>query len=533
MFTKKSHIKSISSVVAAAIALSGCALQSDYVKPKVATEQNWSGKKEIAVDAKQIPTQSKWWLVLDDSAINELIDATYANNPTLDQAVARIDEARAQLGINKADYLPNVTVQGGVTRAKSGGVSGTTVATSQNTTASIGPQLSWELDLFGRVRSSVDVAENRLDARTADAENTKLVLGSQVANTVLDLRACQNSAKVYTNEISSRQKTLDLVRVKLNAGFVAPVEEANTQRDLSAAQVKLASQKEVCERNVNALVALSGKNRDEVLKSIAPLVSDNNAEAYMPTPPDAMPELPAKVLMSHPSIIAADRDAAAAWSDIGVAKADQYPRVDLAALFTGQWIRAAGSTINFTSWSIGPNIVGTLFDGGKLSSAVDASEARYRQEAANLQSVVRTTVEEVENALAAQKSTNDRVVFAKQSADAAKIAFTATEEGWKGGISSLLELEDSRRQLAIAQDSVISAARDNAKAWVGLVSATGNAITNIEPVEKETSATKATEVKSIEMKKEPSIETPKKEEIKSTEKPTIKVIKNDNATNIN
>jgi outer membrane protein TolC len=198
---------------------------------------------------------------------------------------------------------------------------------------------------------------------------------------------------------------------------------------------------------------------------------------FMPQPPAAAPALPAVVLAAHPSVISADREAAAAWAEIGVARANRLPRLNLAALLTGQWIRAAGSTLDFTTWSVGPSLTGTLFDGGAGAANVSAAQARYRQAVASLQGTLRTTVEDVENALAAQASAQDRTASAGEAAAAAHTTLEASEGQWKAGAVSLFELEDSRRQYASAQDAEISARRDRAQAWVALVKATGGAVT--------------------------------------------------------
>ena len=171
-------------------------------------------------------------------------------------------------------------------------------------------------------------------------------------------------------------------------------------------------------------------------------------------------------------------ETAAAWAEIAVARANRLPRLDLAAVLTGQWIRAAGSTLDFTTWSVGPSLSGTLFDGGAGKANVSAAEARYRRAAASLQGTVRSTVQEVENALAAQASAQARMETTRTAASAARTTLDATEAQWKAGAVSLFELEDSRRQFASAQDAEISARRDQAQSWVALVKATGATTTS-------------------------------------------------------
>lgn len=472
-----------------AVILTGCSLQPDYIAPASTPPDQWSPANKPQIGA---PVSAPaWWAELHDPAIDQFVESSFTHNPTLDKALARIDEARGQIGFNRADYFPTVTASGNIsednTRINGGNgganssVGATRAIIGDSRTSTIGPSLSWELDLWGRVRSSVEASERRLDARTADAESTKLSLAVQVANTVIDWRACAHAVEVDRKEIISRQKTLDLLEKKTRAGFTAEVDTARVSRDLAAAQGALATQQELCTRDVNALVQLTGIDRDAVLAVLAkPLPTSDPADTtatFMPVPPSATPQLPATVLLTHPSIVAADRDAAAAWADTGVARAEQLPKIDLTAALTYQWIRAAGSTLSLATWSLGPKFAATIFSAGKESSYVDTYKARYAQAAATLQETVRSTVKEVENALAAEQSAGARMEASQRSVTAAKVAFMATQAQWDMGMASLLELEDARRQYAAAQDNVITAARDRALAWVSLVNATANSIT--------------------------------------------------------
>ncbi|MCK4120442.1 efflux transporter outer membrane subunit [Ralstonia nicotianae] len=457
---------------AAALAIGGCTLQSGYVPPDMNGPNAWS--EASALQVKREPAaEDGWWRALGDPAVDMLIESALADSPTLSQAVARMDEARATLGVNSAAAAPTITASGSATRAKSQNTVGPATTLISNS-AAIGPALSWEVDLFGRIRNSVDAVRNRLDARTADAAAARLSLAADVANGVLSLRACDNSRAVLADDIAARERSLGLTRLRATSGFAPPSDVARAVSGIATVRTNLASQQEQCARQVNALVALSGKDASAVRQQV---LGAATTPAFMPQPPASAPELPATVLARHPSVIASNGEAAAAWAEIGVARADRLPRLDLAAVLTGQWIRAAGSTLNFTTWSIGPSLTGTLFDGGAGAANVSAAEARYRQSVASLRGTLRTTVEDVENALAAQTSAQDRAASAHEATDAAHTTLVAAEGQWKAGAISLFELEDSRRQYASAQDAEISARRDRAQAWVALVKATGGAVT--------------------------------------------------------
>ncbi len=417
-----------------------------------------------------------WWTALHDPAIDALAQSALADSPTLAQALARIDEARAALGSADAQRLPTLGASASLARARSLNTSGQGGSTSLSSSASVGPSVAWEIDLFGRVRLSRQAAQHRLDARSADAAGTRLALAADVAEGVLQLRACASTQRVLAEDKASRETTLALTRRRLQAGFVAPVDEARAVSGLAAVRVSLEAQAEQCARQVNALVALSGRPATAVRAWLAqPLPGSAGGDAVMPQPPTLQHELPATVLAEHPAVVAAARDADAARADIGVARAERLPRLDLSALLTGQWLHAAGSTLQATTWSLGPALSGSLFDGGSGAARVSAAEARYQGATAALRGALRSAAQDIENALAAAASADARAEPARQSVDAARTALTALQAQWQAGAVSLFELEDARRQFASAQDTAIAAARDRALAWVALVRATGQA----------------------------------------------------------
>ena len=331
----------------------------------------------------------------------------------------------------------------------------------------IGPSLSWEIDLFGRIRNSNDAAKSRLNARTADAQNARVVLASNVAKTVTDLRACYHSSLALETDTTSRKETLNLLSKKVGAGFSSKTEEDSARRDLALSSITLALQNERCENNVNALIALSGTDR-VTIQNLIKRPEREDIRLTIAEPPEFPANIEAISLRNYPSVSAAEFEADAAWADIGVAKAERLPKLDIAALLTGQWIRAAGTTIDFASWSLGSTVSATLFDGGRDAANIDASEARYRKAVAVLQGALRTAVQEAQDALASQQSANQRHESAVIAVEAGQSSLSANEALWKNGSISLLELEDSRRQLSTAQLELITAKRDRAVAWIML-----------------------------------------------------------------
>jgi len=451
----------LSPAVLAALALTGCATQAPYAAPATPTPESWS----VPIGDSPAPTVRAWWEALNDPAVDTLVGQALADSPTLAQAIARLDEARATLGASRAARAPAVDLAADLTRSRSPAGAGTG-DTQLSNAASVGAALGWEVDLFGRMRGSVEAARARLDARNADAQMARLSLAAQVTDTVLALRACDYAVAVQQRDIASRETTYDLTQRRFAAGFAPAADVARAASGLADARTLLASRDERCRRLVNSLSALTGLGPAEVRRA-AP------GTAPMPIAPDLRPQLPAIVLTAHPEVIAAEREVAAAWSQIGVARAERLPRLDLAAVLTGQWIRAGGSTLDFVTGAFGPGLSLPLIDGGVGRSNVAAARARYDGAVGVLRQAVRDTARDVEDALAAGGSAQLRLATTRDAVAAAEATLRATDAQWRAGAVSLFELEDARRQFAAAQDSAIAAARDAAQAWVALIRASG------------------------------------------------------------
>jgi len=480
--TDMPKMRIFAAAAAVALLLSACATQPAYSPPKQPVPADWENNphpgKRSAVAA-----NGQWWTQLGDPAIDSLVSSAFADNPTLAQAAARVDQAKAAAGVASAQRLPAVNGNASATRAQTQNTLGGSSTTMLESSSSVGADFSWEIDLWGRIRESVSAAQRRLDARTADAQGARLSLAAQVANTSLALRACAYSLQVRDADIASRETELTLTRKRRAVGYIAPSAEFSALTNLANARTARISQQEQCTRNVDALVALTGQSAAAVRRLLLPTASNADPQEssailddvahVMPTPPAMQPELPATVLRDHPSLVSAERLLAAAWSDIGVARAQRLPTISLSAMLSGNWLRAVGNSVNFTSWSAGPGLTVPLFDGGAGAANVDAATGRYREAAATLQSTLRTVVQNVEDALAFQTSAEERVKSSQDAVDAAQLSFRASQAQWRAGAISMFELEDIRRQRQTAEENFIAAKRDQGQAWISLMQATG------------------------------------------------------------
>ena len=434
-----------------------------------------------------------WWTGLHDPAVDALVAAALAGNPTLAEAAARVDQARAAVTIERAQGRPQVDLSASATRARTafGAQAGATTTVWQNS-AAIGPSLSWEIDLWGRVKETARAARSRLQARDADAADARLSIAAQVADSVLTLRASELLLRVRDADIASRESELLILRARVRRGSLAPADVATAESNLAAVRVDRITQEQVSRQTVDALVALSGRQASEVRSTVAMPVAARDSDptpapaptpslsmlsvattqtqlsALMPAAPAAVPGLPATVLLAHPSVVAAEREVAARWSEIGVARAERLPRLDLSAVLTGQWIRARGSSASFVTGSAGPGLSVPVLDGGEGRAGVVQAKAAYREAVATLDVTLRQAVRDIEDGLAAQDSAVRRVEQSRTAISAARLTLRANEARRRAGSIGAFELEDARRQLNRAQESAIGAARDRAQAWVEL-----------------------------------------------------------------
>ncbi len=340
--------------------------------------------------------------------------------------------------------------------------------------------------MWGRLRESTQAARSRLQARDADAADARLSVAAQVADSVLVLRASDLLLRVRDADIASRENELAIIRTRVRLGSIAPADAAAAESNLAAVRIDRIAQEQLSRQTIDALVALSGLPAAEVrsivsapltaegIASVAPAYASDDLAALMPSAPLAVPGLPATVLLAHPVVVAAEREVSARWSEIGVARAERLPRLDLTAVLTGQWISALGTSTSFVTGSAGAGLSGPLIDGGAARAEIIRAEASYREAVARLDVTLRQAVRDIEDGLAAQDSAVRRVEAARVAVSAARLTLRGSEARRRAGAIGAFELEDSRRQLNRAQESAIGAARDRAQAWVELIRRSGS-----------------------------------------------------------
>jgi outer membrane protein, multidrug efflux system len=416
----------------------------------------------------QLTALQSWWQQFNDPLLVQLIKAAQAVSPTLASATSRIEQSRATRVAAGAALLPTLDANASAVRGKQDFASGI------GSTASVGLQAAWELDLFGGRRAARDAAQARFDGAEAAWHDARVSVAAEVATTYTALRACEAQVEQTRADSLSRSETARLTGLSAKAGFEAPAGAALARASAAQGNALLTQRRAQCDLLIKGLVALAGIDEPTLRSQLAA------GQAKLPQPPQiVMASVPAQVLAQRPDLLNAERELVAASADVSQAQAQRYPRIGLAGSISAARFESGAFAQSGTLWSIGPVTVSLpLFDGGARRANVVAALARYDEAGALYRARLRTALREVEEALVALQSTADRDTDAQVATEGFAASFTATEARFKGGLASLFELEDARRSALQAQIALIDLQRERSTAWISLYRALGGGWSN-------------------------------------------------------
>jgi len=407
-----------------------------------------------------------WWRRFDDPAVAELIDLAEVGSPTLAKAAARINGARAALASSNADAWPSLNGSGSASRAKSTVSLGNTTITNLSTARSAGLDASWEIDLFGRIRSARESSQAQLEARVDDWHDARVSLAAEVADNYVQYRACRQLYRAYQQSAASYAQTAATTRAAVDAGMSAASDGFLAEASTASATATATQQNVMCEELVKSLVALTGAD-EPTLRGI---IDRPNAPAL--PEPDAfrVESVPADLVRQRPDLASSERGLAATYADIGQARAERFPSLSLSGSATISATNLAGPA---SGWSFGPSLSVPLFDAGKRKAAVDSAQASFDAQLATYRSAVITAIKEVEVAMVDLDGAARRSADSQRATEQFRLYERATEANWHAGLETLLTLEQARRSLTSAEITQIELQRDRVRSWIALYKALG------------------------------------------------------------
>jgi NodT family efflux transporter outer membrane factor (OMF) lipoprotein len=482
--------------------IAGCVVGPAYVKPRVNTPSAFKESSPAAyagADAgawqpaqpQDAALKGKWWEAFGEPELNALEEQLNINNQNIAQFFQNFMAARAQVGIARASYFPTLTAAPSASRTHSSGALGSGVANGSTTPGPGGTgtgsatssgavasssgstvntfqlpfDVSWEPDLFGRIRNTVRESRYAAQVSAADLENERLTEQASLAEFYFQLRGQDALQDLYNKTIEAQKTSLDLTRVLLETGIDSP-------EDVAQAEVTLA--------NTEAAAVGIATNRAIYEHAIATLIGKPASDFSMPikalsTPVPTVPvDIPSKLLQRRPDIAAAERTMAEANALIGVETAAYFPTLDLTA--SGGW-EAAAITSLFTAparfWSLGASASQTIFDGGLRRATIHQYTAQFNADVAAYRQTVLTAFQQVEDYVATVRVLSQQIERQKGAVDAAQRFLDIATSRYETGIDPYLNVITAETTLLTDQQTEVTLRVNEMTAAVQLIQALG------------------------------------------------------------
>ena len=446
----------------AALATGACSTAPGYRPPAVPQPAAYKEAANWQLAGTGVPPAGKWWEAFGDATLSALEERIEAGNADLAAAAARYDQARGLVRQARADRFPEIDVAGDASRQRlSGGrpLAGGVAATYS--LVSVGPSLSYELDLFGRVRASVRASEAAAQASASDLAGVRLGLQAQLATAYFDMRGLDARIVLLRQTVEAYQRAYSLTDTRHTGGISSGIDVSRAAAQLSSARAELSAVAIDRQRDEHAIAVLIG----EAPAAFSIAVVDRQ------TPPPVIPAgLPSTLLERRPDIAAAERRVAAANARIGVARAALFPSVTIGASAGFEAVRGALLTASNGFWALGPLAAGlSVFDGGRRRAGVRIARADYDETVADYRQTVLVAFREVEDDLAAQRFLAAQALDQAAAAAAAERTRELALIRYRDGAADYLEvvtaqtaaldaeralLEVRRRQVEVATDTV-------------------------------------------------------------------------------
>lgn len=452
----KSHLVA----VVVALLLTGCVVGPDYERPEIETPDEF--RQRISTGA--AITNTPWWQLFGDPQLERLIIIALEESKDLAIASARVEETRARLGFVRADQFPRLD---GVADASRGNTLSQFLpgAGIQNNFV-LAAELSFEVDLFGRLRRSTEAAQAEL-LSSEDARNTVLIsLIADVAATYFLLRDVDERRDVAERTLEARRDSTGIIRERFSKGITPKLDVNQAEIEEADAAVQLASLEREVIQVENLLNVLLGRNPGPITRGES--LEDESL------PPQVPAGLPSELLERRPDIRAAEQSLAAQTARIGVAEALRFPSLSLTASAGYASTELSSLTdSNLQLWNLGANFFAPLFNAGQNKRRVEVEVARTTQLLNQYELAVLKAFQEVENALAAVRTLRDERAARDMQIRAARSAAFLSRARYNGGVTSYLEVLESERSLFRTELSYSIVRRSQLVAVVDLYKALG------------------------------------------------------------
>lgn len=415
-------------LLALSLALTACTLGPDYQRPQLQTPAQF---KQIEGWTQAQPgdalARGSWWQLYGDAELNALVERLNVSNQNLAASEAQYRQARALVRGARAAFYPSLSSSAGATRSSQG--NGTTNTNSSTSGVSKSYDLSlnatWELDIWGKLRRSLESSRAGFEASAADLAALKLSLQAELVQNYLQLRVLDDQQRLLDATVAAYARSLKLTENQYNAGIVPKSDVSQALTQLKSTQAQAIDLKWQRAQLEHAIAVLIGVPPSELSISV---------REQLPTLPEIPVALPSQLLERRPDVAAAERRVMAANAEIGVAEAAWYPDLSISASggYRGSsfadWIDLPNRF-----WSLGPQLALTLFDGGARSAELERSEAVYDQTVAQYRQAVLDSFREVEDYLVQLRVLEQEALIQQEALQAARESLRLIENQYRAG----------------------------------------------------------------------------------------------------
>ncbi len=439
------------------LSIAGCVtVGPDYVKPVTQTSSMWHTplKRGLAYEETENSTLSKWWTILNDPVLDGLINRAISSNLDLKKALANIREARAKRGVAAGSLFPALDASVSGARKRAGDDAG---SISTNTLYKTGFDATWELDIFGGVRRSVEAADADLDASQEEMRDVLVSLLGEVALNYIDVRSYQARLSVAEANLDAQKETLQIVLWRNQAGLVDELDVEQARYNVESTRSGMPALRAGLEDAMNRIAVLLGEQPGAIHKEL------DKPGSVPDVPVKVTVGIPADTIRKRPDIRKAERELAAQTARVGEAIADLYPKLTLSGAlafeaFSSQRLISANNETRSGSAAI----TWPIFHGGSIRNNIEIQSVLQEKAAINYDSTILKAFEEVENALVAydeeqnkrdalreaEKSARKTLELARYKYESGMIDFTNVLEAQRSLLSFQAQLAESNGAVA-------------------------------------------------------------------------------------
>jgi NodT family efflux transporter outer membrane factor (OMF) lipoprotein len=431
--------------------MSGCMVGPDYQRPSapVSVAFKEAAGWKAAHPQDELP-KGPWWVLYQDPQLNALVAQVQLDNQNVAQYAAQYRQALALVRGSRAELLPTVSATGATTRSQTGtGASSTSSAGGPSNEHSATLSLSWEADIWGKLRRTVEEDRASAQASAADLANATLSAQSSLAQDYFQLRILDRRIALYQDTIKGYERYLQIIQNKYDEKIVSRADLSTGKTQLHSARASMLDLQWQRAQYEHAIALLMGKAPADFS-----LAADAQWDYHVPQVPLGVPS---RLLERRPDIAAAEREMAASNAAVGVATAAYYPDLTLSA--SGGYQSSTMSNLFSLPnrfWSIGPSLTGTLLDFGKTKATVEQARAAYDASVASYRQTVLTGLGEVEDYLVELRTLEPELVARRTSAEAAEDSASVSRDQYEAGVIDYLDVATTQATSLSERQTLLS-----------------------------------------------------------------------------